>query len=72
MGGIVDMVTGKSARRQAQMARQAQADQRALIEKQEAKIKAIEDGQRKIRAGGGRGLLAYIEDQLGAKLGGSV
>lgn len=70
MGGIVDMVTGRSARRQARMAKAAQAEQRALLDEQERKISAIEAGQRALRKGGGRGLLAYIEDQLPASLGG--
>lgn len=72
MGGLVDMVTGKSARRQARMAKQAQAEQKALLDKQEKRIAATENGQRKMLSGGGRGLLAYIEDELGSKLSGAV
>lgn len=72
MGGVVDMVTGKSARKQAKMARQAQDEQKAALDKQERRVAAVEEGQRKMRAGGGRGLLAYIEDDLGSSLSGSV
>lgn len=72
MSGVADMVTGKSARQQARLARRAQAEQRAAIEKSEARVAAVEAGQRKLRSGGGRGLLAYIEDELGSQLGGSV
>lgn len=43
--------------------RQAQREQQRLLEEERRRTEAIEAGQRRLRTGG-RGLLAYIEDQL--------
>jgi hypothetical protein len=73
----MDLVTGKSARQQSDMAAQAQADaqaaqaeQRRLLDEQNARLDKIEEGQRRVREGGGRGLLAFIDKDLVATFGG--
>lgn len=40
----------------------AQKAEQHRIAVERNRLKKLEDGQRKVRAGGGRGLLAYIED----------
>ncbi len=51
-------------------ARNAQAQQQALIGEEKEKLRQVEEGQKRARRGG-RGLLAYIDDnQGGALLGG--
>jgi hypothetical protein len=43
--------------------------QERLLRKQEADLKAVEAGQKKVRDGG-KGLLAFLDDEEGAALGG--
>jgi hypothetical protein len=45
------------------------SDQEKALKKQQRELDAIEAGQRRLREGG-RGLLAYVEDELGT-LGGA-
>lgn len=50
------------------MAQEAQAEQRALLAKQQADVAAVEAGQRRLVRGGGGGMLAFLDDE---ELGGS-
>lgn len=65
----MDAMTGKTAKRQARMAEMAQAEQRSQIAGERARVDAVEAGQRRVRTGG-RGMLAFIEEQLSSALGG--
>lgn len=56
MGGLVKGLFGSSS-------------QDKLIRKQQKDLEATEAGQQRLREGG-RGLLAYIDDDLGGLLGG--
>ena len=68
---MVDAITGKTAKRQAALAEAAQRSQEQRIKDDEAKVAAVEDGQRRVRMGG-RGLLAFIDDKLPATFGGAA
>lgn len=51
--------------------RQAQREQQKQLEEERKRLEAIEAGQRRVRTGGGgRGLLAFIEDELRSTFGG--
>lgn len=65
-----DVLTGRTARRQAALAEQAQNEQRARLAEEKARLKAIEDGQARVRTGG-RGMLAYIDEGLTQTFGGA-
>jgi hypothetical protein len=56
-----DAISGRTARKQYEMAAQAQTEQRAEMNKQRANLDLIEKAQRRIARGGGGGGLAYIE-----------
>lgn len=68
MSGVVDMVTGRSAKRQANMAEAAQAEQAARLAAEGAKVRAVEEGQRKAASTGGGGLLAFVDEEIRNKL----
>lgn len=51
------------------MIEKAQRQQAAAIAEEKAKADAVEAGQRRARSGG-RGLLAFVDDQLPSSLGG--
>lgn len=75
MAAVGEMVTGKGARRQAKLAEEAAARQRAEIDAEKARLKALEDGQMaNAQTGGIGGLLAYVDrnGKVGSKLGGEV
>lgn len=61
---MADALTGKTARRQLDLARQAQATQAAQLADQERKVAAVEAAQAKLLTGGGGGLFAYIDDKV--------
>lgn len=50
--------------------RAAQEEQRRTIDAENQRIKRVEEGQRKA-ASGGRGLLAFLDDDMQRSLGGS-
>ncbi len=56
-----DALSGRTGRRQLELAREAQASQRAEIAKREADLDAVETGQRNLLTGGGGGMLAFID-----------
>lgn len=58
MGGIMDTITGKSAR----LAQAAQERQAADLATEKAKVDATEKGQQTVSNAGGGGLLAYVSD----------
>lgn len=61
---MADALTGKTAKKQLALAEEAQAAQRAALAKQQADLDAVEAGQRKMLAGGGGGLLAFINSKV--------
>ncbi|MGE0698292.1 MAG: hypothetical protein AB7O57_04280 [Hyphomicrobiaceae bacterium] len=70
---MADALTGRTARRQMALAEQAQADQRAELERQRRNLDLIEAGQRRIASGGGGGGLAFVDGTLAnATLGGQT
>lgn len=70
MSGVTDMITGKSARRQAALAEAAQATQTKQVNDEKARLDKIVAGQAANAQTGGGGLLAYVDRQLRQKLGG--
>lgn len=69
----MDAITGKTAKKQYALAAEAQALQRAEIDKREASVAAVEAGQKKLMAGGGGGLLAFVDKaRLATTLGGAA
>ena len=60
---MADALSGRTARRQMALAEQAQADQRAELDRHRRNLDLIEAGQRRIGGGGGGGL-AFIEGAL--------
>lgn len=68
---MTDALTGRTAKRQAALAEEAQRRQEARIEEEKAKVAAVEEGQRKVRMGG-RGLLAFVDDSLTPTFGGTA
>lgn len=67
MSGVAKAVFGGSDS-QARQVRQAQQEQAAQLERQNERLARAEAGQRAARSGG-RGLLAFIEEQLARTLG---
>lgn len=71
MGGIMEAVTGGGSKKQYALAQAAQAEQQASLDAERKRLDEVEKGQAKVRqGGGGRGLLAFIDEKLGSKLGG--
>ncbi len=75
---MADALTGKQAKQQVALAREAQARQAAEIADQKRRVGLVEEGQRAITRGGG-GLFAFIDqklrgaaNQLGTTLGGGA
>lgn len=73
----MDSLTGKTAKKQYALAAEAQAAQRQALADQQEKLALVEAGQKRLRRGGGGGLLAYIDRRvggtdLGTTLGGGV
>lgn len=62
MGETVKVMFGATPTSQKREQQRLAAERRRLA--------ALEDGQRKVRAGGGRGLLAYVEEAAGDTFGG--
>ena len=58
-----DALSGRTARKQYTLAREAQAEQRAQLAKQRGDLDAIEAGQKRLRQGGGGGLLAFLDGE---------
>lgn len=69
MGGVADMVTGKSAKKQRVLAAVAQAEQQKRLDEDKARVDAIETGQRVNARRGGGGLLAFVDDTLRSTMG---
>lgn len=65
---MADAITGKSAKRQAALAAEAQRRQEERLAEQERKVAAVEEGQRRVRMGG-RGLLAFVDNDLSQTFG---
>lgn len=63
-------LTGATARKQYKLAAAAQEQQNQRIADEKSKVDAIEAGQKRVRKGG-RGLLAYIDDDLRSTFGGA-
>lgn len=64
--GIKSLFSGgsdKQVRAQMRAIQEAQAEQRRMLEEERRRTEAIEAGQRRVLTGG-RGLLAFIEDEL--------
>lgn len=68
----MDQLTGKAQKQQLALAAAAQEAQKAQIAKGEADVAAVEAGQKKLRAGGGGGLLAFVDRSLSTTLGGAA
>lgn len=60
----MDALTGKTAKKQYNLAREAQDASQARLAKEAASVKAVEDGQRRAAQRGGGGMLAYIDEKL--------
>ena len=72
MGSVIDGLTGKTARQSYKLAAAQADEQRARLAEEDRKLTAVEDGQRRMRSGG-RGFLAFLEDNgLADKLGSSA
>ena len=72
MGGFVDTLTGKSAKKQEKIAAQAAAEQKAVLLKQETQLKEKEDERLerlKRKRQGRRSLLFTGTDETGVKSG---
>lgn len=68
----MDTLTGKMQKQQLKLAEAAQAAQRDQITKAEADVAAVEAAQKKLKAGGGGGLLAFVDKSLATQLGGAA
>jgi hypothetical protein len=66
-----EVISGAQGRKQMQMARESQAEQRANLARERARIDAVEAGQRNVMRGGGGGLLAFLDEEE-APLGGTA
>lgn len=70
MGGVADVVTGKGAKKQRQLAIAAQNDQAARLAEEKARVDEIERGQRAAtKRGGVGGLLAFVDDNVRGTFG---
>lgn len=68
MASVGEMITGKRAKQQASLAETAQAEQSARLAAETAKVKKVEEGQKQAANRGGGGLLAFVDDEIRAKL----
>jgi hypothetical protein len=66
--GMADALTGRTARKQYNLAAEAQARQAAAIARQEADVAAVEAGQRRLNQGG-NGMLAFVNRRRAADEG---
>lgn len=69
MSGVADMITGRSARRQASLAEAAQADQQRRVADEQRRLAEQARGQAQNAQVGGGGLLAYVDPGLKGTLG---
>lgn len=64
----MDALTGRTARKQYNLAKQAQDDQSARVAAEAAKVARVEVGQKQAAERGG-GMLAYVDEKLRRTLG---
>lgn len=69
MSSVVKGLFGGGQDKQLREMRRAQQEQQAQLAEERRRLEAVEEGQRRVRTGG-RGLLAFIDDQLSTTFGG--